>query len=164
MFKSIIAVIMLSSAQGFAGVSDITPTTDAIIPSLIEQVIVLQKESGQSMAIRFVQVDNGGSSDSPRRSRYYLSFHRDGEMFDVDGSYLVLDEASDLKVSKLSLSAGIFDISYIQTVDEEGRKTARVSSRLNISEVLKEVKAAKSANEDEIYKLKSAIGFQNIKP
>ncbi len=163
--KKLIAIFaLITSAQAFAGSDDIAPTDESVVPSQIEQVTMLQSESGLNPGIRLLQVDNGGSADRiPRRSRFYLTFHRDGRMFDVEGSYLILDQASDLKVIKLSLSAGTIDISYTAVVDEEGNKVGKVSTRINFAEALKEAKDAKESNAHERYNLISKVSLQNIK-
>ena len=157
-------VSAFASSLAFAGVSDISPSTDAIKPSTVEHIYNLAKESDKQPSIRLVQVDNGGSSDitsfmSP--SRLYLGIHQDGEEFNVDGNYLIAQGLVEVLSAKMS-SATEISLEYKYRDEEMHAHTA--SYTILISDALKEMATAHGDDTSFGVALKSTIGMKNANP
>ena len=150
-------VAMFTSVIASASIGSVTPTQDAIAPALVEQVVVVQKASSDQPSIVLVKADNGGSSDVSSLmapSRLYLGIHLDGEMFDINGSYLLNEQVIEIKrVTYDKASATI----YVESTYKDETLKAHVS-RMNISiaKALAELKTAKS-DDMASYALKSSV-------
>lgn len=155
----ILAAMILMSAQIYAGVADIEPSADSQF-SRVEKVLTVQRDRGQLAAIRLVQVDNGGSSDISsliEPSSLYLTFHRDGEEFDTDGTYLISQGMSKLKLESVDLAANVIRVSYL--IKTETNTTGiRYYSTLYVSDALQEIASGKAQN------LTATIGMQTYVP
>lgn len=150
----------------FAGVSDVSPNTDLLEPSKVESVIELQKETAQLPAIRLVKVTNGGSTDVSSLmvpSRLYLGFHKNGEMFDVDGSYLLVPGLTKVVSATLDSKAKTIQL-VTESLDEDLKTKVTASIRVFIADVLKEIATAQVSDEEPAYGLQSTIGVQNQNP
>lgn len=155
------ALTLLFSFSAAAGVADVAPTTDKLVASKIERVLTVQKEEAfTAPAIRLVQTDNGGSSDigslmSP--SSLYLTFHQDGEMFDIDGTYLITTSAYDVEIEKFDKKSRIIQISFKSK--SEALKTIKHKMLLFVGEALDEARTAVSETNEE-FQMKAYVGMQ----
>jgi hypothetical protein len=147
-----------------AGVMDIAPSTDKLDPAEVERAIVIRKETFNRAGIRLVKVDNGGSSDISglmAPSRLYLTFHQDGEMFDILGSYLVSDGV--LNVTYAKLTGGELRLDY--TYRDDHLKVRKARYRLLLADAIQEAATAQQGEGEEgDYVLKSTIGAKSLQP
>lgn len=153
-----LAALALTS-NAFASTAKVPPTTDTLKPSTIEHVFYVQKESATQPAIRFVQVGNGGSTDissAMNPSRLYVAIHQNGEMFDIDGSYLVSEGVADLRV--LKFEKGVVTINY--SSHDERMKEIKHTALINLNAPLKEAANATSNFDD--FTMKSSVEVQEL--
>lgn len=157
-----ILISLFSAVSAFAGVSDIAPSKDKISPAEVEKVYNVRAETTDVMGIKLIQADNGGSTDVSAfmmPSRLYLAFHLDGEMFNIEGNYLIAEGM--VRVTSVKLVGDRIQLAYVYRTDELKEKTAKYT--VLIGEALKEAKTAHS--EDFVdYTLKSTVGLQNANP
>ena len=163
------SVLLLSIVSGsaLANPADVSPSADQFSPSKIEKVYAIQSETATQPSIRLIRVDNGGSTDVSSvmgQSRLYLAIHKDGEMYDIDGNYLIAPQVNS--VTQATLSGNRILLTYINKDDRLKDQTHQYEVLL--SGALNEAKsgcAGRSEDEDmSPCELKSSIGMQNSAP
>ena len=161
MIKIVFLIIATLSSAAFAMPSDENfISNEKISPSKVERVITLQSETDKRPSVRLVLVDAGGSTDISSRmvpSRLFLTIHKDGEMFNVEGNYELVGVVS---VTKAKLEGCLLNIEV--TSRDKHLKIKKTSYSVKLGEALSEVETAKSEQGVD-YSLKSNVGVSRGK-
>ena len=156
--KNLILTLLVTFSSAVQGATfEKTSENIKINPSLVEQAIVFQNSGNQRVRITLVKVDNGGSSDTSSYtspSRLVLGLHLDGEIFDIDANYEILD-------SLVSIAAPKYDpaskrIHLVITQRSETMKEFVTTVTVDLKDVLSEIEVAKSDGES-TYQIKSSV-------
>ncbi|MBY0384719.1 hypothetical protein K2X05_06130 [bacterium] len=155
--KILLSLVLLTCSTVFAGVQDVSPTTEKVSLATVQQVIVLQQEP----RVQLVKVDNGGSTDISSvmaPSSMYLTVFKQGEEFDIEATYLVLGAVDKIKSYSYDSKNKVIDL--VTTNKNDSLQTIKMKSKVYVGELLKQVDYfyEKGVSEDPIT---ATVGIQS---